>query len=530
MHKKLYSVKKALLIVALFSCTFFAGLQEAQGQTATEVETERFRLESMPENTRFRIVDVIYDITGITTKYALQNAVYIDTGSIFADRAAFENYLTGLHNNFDNIRTLDSTNLEPLCESPDADGISPVRLIVHTKDTFNILVIPYPRYDSNSGFLMRLKFKDNNFLGMMRPFDFGISFKKNKQIKNIATDFSFSWPYKAGPLSASQSVSGGFDIDIDNNKNKAKTNASFNLSTSSAFSYFYKFLSVIFGGSQGMDINKNDGAPIGKRGYNYHMHSSAFVNLPLYITPVGKFGMLTYTPSFWIGKNWTFKKQANEKLKGTTITVGQSLGFGSVSWKSNFREGLTFNISNNYTFNTATKAKLYISLDTVLTGYISFLDKVGIYGRASFLTNYNKVMSQRGYLMRGILDRRLNSDFAMIFNLDVPIKILDLNFEEITGKHWPSFFDMEIQLSPFLDFALTHDPVTKRYFSFKDSWCSGGFEVIVYPKKARSIYVRSSIGFDLRELKNVPGLLKRGPSKRDGISICEIFIGIGLFY
>ena len=55
--------------------------------------------------------------------------------------------------------------------------------------------------------------------------------------------------------------------------------------------------------------------------------------------------------------------------------------------------------------------------------------------------------------------------------------------------------------------------------------------MIVYPQRMRSIYVRASVGFDLAELKNVPGFNKiGGRAKRDGEPISEIFIGIGVHY
>ena len=76
--------------------------------------------------------------------------------------------------------------------------------------------------------------------------------------------------------------------------------------------------------------------------------------------------------------------------------------------------------------------------------------------------------------------------------------------------------------------ALVHDSKTGRYYHPVDGWYAGGMEVIVYPEKMRSIYVRASLGVDLREVKNLSGL--KGKAKRDGESITEIFIGIGVHY
>ena len=71
--------------------------------------------------------------------------------------------------------------------------------------------------------------------------------------------------------------------------------------------------------------------------------------------------------------------------------------------------------------------------------------------------------------------------------------------------------------------ALVHDSKTGRYYHPADGWYAGGMEVIVYPEKMRSIYVRASLGVDLTEVKNLSGLTLRGKAKRDGESITEIF-------
>ena len=87
----------------------------------------------------------------------------------------------------------------------------------------------------------------------------------------------------------------------------------------------------------------------------------------------------------------------------------------------------------------------------------------------------------------------------------------------------------DVQFSPFRDIALVHDKKTNRYYHPADGWYAGGLEMIVYPEKMRSIYVRASLGVDLAELKNLSGF-KGGQARRDGESITEIFIGIGLHY
>ena len=76
---------------------------------------------------------------------------------------------------------------------------------------------------------------------------------------------------------------------------------------------------------------------------------------------------------------------------------------------------------------------------------------------------------------------------------------------------------------------LTHDTITGRYYSFKDGWYSGGFELIVYPMRMRSLYARISAGYDLAELIKSGGKLP-DRAERDGSITHEYFFGIGLQY
>ncbi|MEL3907845.1 MAG: hypothetical protein P1P64_02385 [Treponemataceae bacterium] len=482
--------------------------------------------EALVENTSFQITEVDYVIDGLTMEKALRRAVYVDTNTKFSSKAGFNVYLKSLLRKFQNIRTLESVKLETFYKKPNNENLSKVKLVIHTKDSFNFIILPYPKYDSNSGFSIKLKAKDNNFVGTMLPLNLDLNFENSKK-KKVSSSLNFSIPYKAGPLFASQSFETGFEIDAD-----TKKNFKFNLGTTVAFSYAYKFLKVNFGLMQGFVVNESDGAYIGKEGYKYYLVTKPFISLPLTITNLDDFGSLVYTPSFYIQKDWSFSKEANANMKGCEIGLGHSIGLGQVSWRKNFREGLSFNISNDYLFKTFKKGKPNISLSTNLAGYINFFERFGIYSRMHFFYNFNKVQTtMAGQNLRGISNNRINTDLGLSFNLDMPIKIFSPNFSEITERDWTRFFSFELQLVPFLDFAFVHDVKTGRYFSPKDMWCSGGLELIVYPEKFHSIYVRASLGFDLRELKNVPGLIKlKGTAKRDGKPISEIFIGIGLHY
>lgn len=88
-------------------------------------------------------------------------------------------------------------------------------------------------------------------------------------------------------------------------------------------------------------------------------------------------------------------------------------------------------------------------------------------------------------------------------------------------------FNFDLQVSPFVDFALTYNKATEKLFDYKDGFYAAGVEVLVYPRKWSSFVVRGSIGVDigrwlLSDLLNTEW--------REEVNKKEISIGIGLHY
>ena len=87
--------------------------------------------------------------------------------------------------------------------------------------------------------------------------------------------------------------------------------------------------------------------------------------------------------------------------------------------------------------------------------------------------------------------------------------------------------NFEVQVSPFIDFALVNNKATGTSFSVKDGFYAGGMEVIVFPESWKSIQFRVSFGIDAGRY-----FLKRfiNTDWRRGVSKYELSIGIGLHY
>ena len=113
---------------------------------------------------------------------------------------------------------------------------------------------------------------------------------------------------------------------------------------------------------------------------------------------------------------------------------------------------------------------------------------------------------------------------ALAVNIDFPIRVFSTRFEKNRVLRKLNF---EVQVSPFIDFALLNNKAAGTIFSIKDGFYAGGLEVIVFPESWKSIQVRASVGFDVGSylLKNQLNM-----NWRSDVSPYEVSVGIGLHY
>jgi len=562
LYKKYTRLIRSIIVSVCIFIAPFTHAQEAEvpppdvtdvpvDMSFTDIATETSPTQS------YQITTVHYNIKGLTRKHPLSQAVPIDTGLIFDSKEAVQSYLDDLEQQFKNIRVIQSVRIDTDYGDADTRGVIPITLTIAITDTWNFIIVPYPSFDSNSGFQLKLKMQDFNFVGTLQPLKADIVYRSTEtdhQIFSSAIDFSL--PFKVGM----------FNLLWDNNFqivyafNEAPK---INIGTGLEASYkFNKHVSLAFGLSPELVINDRassqmsttDTTEIAQKeasgseaiseqtekakpsglGYlypndRYYFKTKFYVRAPVMITEVKDFGSLVWTPSISLRGNWAFDGIQAEDLKTWSFNWGHALSLSRVNWEANFRKGLSFSLGNTYAYQFYNKRKLNTGFTASVAGYYPFVNRVGIYGRMQFFYRlFGSTTTQAGSTLRGILNKRVDTDTAFTFNLDIPIRITSFDFQTITGVAWTRFFNCDVQFSPFLDIALVHDKKTNRYYHPADGWYAGGLEMIVYPEKMRSIYVRASLGVDLTELKNLSGL--KGRANRDGEAITEIFIGIGLHY
>lgn len=506
---------------------------------------------------QYRISDIHYNIKGWTRQYPLSRAVPIDKKKVFPSEAALSEYIALLKKDLHNIRTIESVEISTEYGAAD-NGIIPVMLTVRIKDSWNFIAVPYPSFDSNSGFKFKIKMQDFNFFGSLQPIKADLIYQSTESGHSLfSSGVHFTFPFKASPFDMSWITNFEFITAFDKHPKVV-------FGSGLQAGYTYKNFTVCFGATPEIVINDRstdiqpDGQPktpppsgsgggkadsgttepsANPMGYlypqdRYYFHTKFYLFAPIKIAQIKNFAALHWTPYIDVSGNWAFDGIQAKQIKGWTLHWQHDLALSHIDWVGNFRKGLSFSVDNSYSYNLYKQDKIDVSFGTKATGFYPFINRVGLYGRMQLFYNLYKVQSDRaGVALRGILNKRLSTDTAIAFNFDLPIRVATLDFVEITEIPWTRVFNCDIQLVPFFDFAWVHDTKTNRYYHPADGWYSGGMEVIVFPKKMRSIYVRASVGLDLAELKNVPGLNKlKGRAKRDGAPISEIFIGIGTHY
>lgn len=477
--------------------------------------------ESLP---KYKINTVTYNITGLTREYPLSRSVEIDKKLIFSGLNDLNKYLAKIQILLENQRVLETVRIEQNLLPQTNEDLILVDLIIYTEDTWNIIALPYPKYDSNEGFQLKLKLKDYNFLGSMQELSGDLTYELDNSGNPIfSSNLNFLIPFEFKGYSVDWNNDFSITVPFENDP-KINFSSGFTIEIPITFS------TLSLGIEQGVIINDWNGDGIPYKDDPLYFYELLSLSLPFSLYTFDYFGNLSWAVSASSNTKWAFGGFSDENLKGTDFAWGHSLSMGRTDWVGNFRKGINAKISNTYNWNTQRKGDIEVSLKSSLTSYRPITTFAGISSQFQGFYNFNNVLSSdSGKNLRGIFNSRIVTDTALLLNIDLPIKIMNVNFQEITGVSWTRYIGYEMHFSPFFDMALTRDSKTEKLFNLSDGWYAGGFEVIIFPKKMRSIYGRISAGFDLTELLQNGGKIS-GRAKRDDKPISEFFLGIGLQY
>ena len=492
-------------------------------------------------DTVYVIREIEFDIDGRSRPFALVSNGEFKAGERINGKENLDKYLALKTQLLHNQRVLEDASIEYSLGETEEDGALPVKLLVHVKDSFNVVVLPYPKYDSNSGFSITIKARDYNFLGTMSPLRLDLGYNQNGNDKTLNLSLESNIPFQASGLDWSFNFNNYFSYTLGKPLYYQNvTGLSLNLPwEATTFTVgFNQYLTV---NESNSDDNK-DLYGLADRYYGPYASTELFTywSIPFGIE-VGDFGQITYTPGISGKINYPYGKMDEPRKPVTTIS--HTLGFGRVNWIGNYRKGLTASVSNAYSwFIDRTDAPMRITLDGGVSFYWPFSKYFGFSSRLKYRQWWQ--WSERadewvpyysaGDVLRGVIDSDIRADNILSLNLDFPIRIL---------RFWPSewfnnsklrLFNFEMHFSPFIDVALLNGPYNKlkddpwegTKFSRSDMIYTGGLEIIVFPGFFRSFYIRGSIGYNIDKIR------KDGLSKKWGFfpQWDEIFIGVDHYY
>lgn len=524
---------------------------------------------------KFRISDVEYNINGQTREYALQKKVKIDKNRVFPSKETFDKYINDLKSQMENSRVFESVEIvleyqsnnnisatSNLQDNQSSDSnknqyeevenftsddseteCTDIKLIVNTTDSMHLIVIPYPKYDSNNGFSLRLKAKDTNFLGSMEEMSGDFNYQMKQDTNDNHTDhifgfnFDFSIPFKINKFNAENKNSVDINYTIGESAPEWKLSSGLNLELP-----FDKF-SINFDFSQGfireLDYEKYDDEIYFSEEFKF--------SVPITIQQIDNWGKIIYEPYISGVYNWDNDgiMEKNNDLISPEISINQKLSTERINWIENFRSGLSVSITNSYGYNFGKD-----NFIPKISGELKIFKSFKYFGFCSniYAFAYMNKTENIGSRLRGIRDdvyfnknydngkhaeeKACETQAAFIFSLDIPIRIFKVYWEDvplIKKIGFAKYFNMEMQFSPFIDIAFINNRATNTDFYYKDAFYAGGLEVLVYPLKWKGIQIRASLGIDLgRKMPYLKG--KVNQEWRKSASAYEISIGIGLQY
>lgn len=397
----------------------------------------------------FLINKIFYITDGITKKNYLLSQLDISENQFIDSQEDLSFFIQNLNSKINNLRLFDSFTIDYEIISQqnfNNKEYTIINLTINTVESNNSIIVPYPKYDTNEGFVLKAKYRDYNFLGTLTLMNTELLYAfTEKQDHKIAIEHDSYIP-----------------ILIKN----------FGLAFLSDLSLDYLFIekSTQFDGKVGVDFLFPYYKPLMKLQYlqygeynlprtsenNWLVKEKLQMSFPFYFS--------NFTLSNYI--NIIFTSLPNYLIQNQ---IGLTFLLNKFSWQNNFRTGY-FGNANTYLQLTNLIEDISYSFENINCLYKNFTN-FGLSTRISFF--YNPEDFVLGDSIRGYTDETIYSNHGVFINIDLPITIININKNK--------FYDFEMQISPIIDLG------------YVDSFLfSAGLEVIVYPRITKSIQLRAS--------------------------------------
>ena len=476
-----------------------------------ELASEKSQQEiSVNEDSVFIINSFTFNIEGYTRPYALINHGKLITGEKITGLKNVEKYILDKTQLLINQRVLDSASVDYIIGMQKEDGMFPLELIINTKDTWNIVAIPRPKYSSNSGFDITLKARDYNFLGTMSPLRLDLGYMYNENGEHF---FLFLLDSDIPLRILNLNWNFNFDNFFDYRPNMEQPYFYKNV-TGLSVELPVKFTTVTVGFNESFIMNEEnsdkDKPDNGNFQDVFYMSSMPFLSweIPTGLE-IGAWGELIYIAGISAVFNHEFSNWPLDKIrKGPFLDFYHSIGFNRIDWIGNFLKGFDVSVYNSFSYNFYNSANnlqpwgSFINVTGI--GHFVFDDFFGISARLVyrhwFFTETGS--GGAGDVMRGILDKDVTAEFMISANFDLPIRAIRFKPSVFFNNEKYRIFNFDLHIIPILDLAIYRNPENETLykgtdFTYKNILVSSGLEVIIFPDFFRSLFLRISLGFNL---------------------------------
>jgi hypothetical protein len=476
-------------------------------------------LAAMAQEGPIILKDVDFQVKGRTLGFVLRQKLEADgpiLGKSFPDLDSFEAFVADRRQVLLNNRVLASVEAS-YDLTPNAEGGNDAVIHFAVADTWNLIALPQPKYDSNTGLTLYVKGRDYNFAGSMQTLTLDLSYVSDTASnKSMEVSTGFTLPFRAMSLEWTLGLSQDLQYWTDGT---FRSGSSASLGLSIPGLGFPANASL----TQGFYYNADQYTASEPDPYFLSEAAAVSASIPTGIE-LGGLGGLYYGPSLSLSQNWwpgaelTYAGRA-----GLIASLGNSLSAGRTDWTGNMRTGTSVSLNSSPAYNISTDTTT-LDLSATLSSYDSWFDRrLGLAARVTVLDRVVGAPYALGGYLRGIIDERLYGVGGVFANFSVPVKLFDFPTHLLIKKNW---LDFELQAQPFMDVAV----VAPNHLVTTSSnwlWATGGLEFLVFPVIMRSFIVRASAGFDLRNVLKTHSLTRKAP---DGYIPYEIYFGTGLAY
>jgi len=388
-----------------------------------------------------------YETDKYTREEALVRELNIPEGKRFDSFAALDEYLADKAQDLVNLRVFEDVTyrLELL---GDSEGEKRFKATIIVDGAWTLYPIPYPKYDSNTGFRGGLKVYYSNFFGTLTDFYLGMNI-------DLRPDGD-GWEIPQWSINPELGNISLFGQD-------------FALSLMQRYQESSKY---------------NDEDELYVERYNYYstdIEIKTTLRLPHSLS-------YSFAPKFAFF--YGYQDQLPDNGSGIVeedmkFSFSHSLGWGNIDWIGNFRRGIAVSLSNSLAY--VTEEEFEGTVKSSISGTLRFFYPWHILNpsiRLRGLYSFTDELSGQGGGLRGIRDDSLYGIYGGFLNTSLNVSVI--RWKGVGEALFQPFFDMGMMKREGISFD-------KKY----DIKYGAGADFILYLDKLKGLVARGSIGIDL---------------------------------